>query len=210
MLQLMNIKKSYNVYPVLQISSLQLGNGIYWVKGVNGSGKTTLLKMIAGLLPFNGDILFKDISLKRKPLAYRQNASWAEAEPLFPEFMTGMDLLLLYRNIRKVSQDEIDKLIEFFKLSGYVNNATGTYSEGMRKKLSLALAFIGNAPLIVLDEPFITLDPDAIASVCDIVLDRHTNNRTTFLMSSHQELDKQLLLIGKELTVSNQTVSLLE
>ena len=207
MLQLMNIKKFYNVHPVLQISSLQLEKGVYWVRGANGSGKTTLLKMIAGLLPFEGDISFNTISLKARPLDYRRTVSWAEAEPLFPEFMSGMDLLLLYRNIRKISKDEIDRLVEFFNLSGYVNNAIGTYSEGMRKKLSLALAFTGNTPLIVLDEPFITLDPDAIASVCDIVLDRHKNNGTTFLMSSHQDLDKQLLLIGKELTVDNQTVS---
>ena len=58
MLQLMSVKKNYGKHLVLEISSLQLNSGIYWVKGANGSGKTTLLKMIAGLLPFEGDILF--------------------------------------------------------------------------------------------------------------------------------------------------------
>jgi ABC-2 type transport system ATP-binding protein len=207
MLRLEKIKKFYNVHLVLQIPSLQLEEGIYWLKGANGSGKTTLLKMIAGLLPFEGDILFNDISLKTKPLAYRQNVSWAEAEPLFPEFMTGMDLLLLYRNIRKAPQHEIDELIEVFGLTEYINNATGTYSEGMKKKLSLALAFIGNPSLIALDEPFITLDPDSIILVRNIILETHKNKETTFLMSSHQELAMELLRIGKELTVSNQTVS---
>jgi ABC-2 type transport system ATP-binding protein len=207
MLQLKEIKKFYNVHLVLQIPSLHLEKGIYWLKGANGSGKTTLLKMIAGLLPFEGDILFNEISLKNKPLAYRQNVSWAEAEPLFPEFMSGMDLLLLYRNIRKAPQQEIDKLIEVFGLTDYVNNATGTYSEGMRKKLSLALAFTGHPSLIALDEPFITLDPASIPLVRNIILETHKNKGTTFLMSSHQELDMELLVIGKELTVSNQTVS---
>lgn len=207
MLQLKKIKKFYNVHPVLQIPSLHLEKGIYWVKGANGSGKTTLLKMIAGLLPFDGDILFNDISIKTQPLAYRQNVSWAEAEPLFPEFMSGGDLLSLFRNIRKVPQHEIDKLIEFFGLTDYISNPTGTYSEGMRKKLSLALAFIGNQPLIALDEPFITLDPGSIALVRNIILETHKNKRTTFLMSSHQELNMELLGIGKELTVCNQTVS---
>lgn len=207
MLQLQKIKKFYNVHLVLQIPLLQLEKGIYWLKGANGSGKTTLLKMIAGLLPFQGDILFNDVSLKTKPLAYRQNVSWAEAEPLFPEFISGMDLLLLYQNIRKVSQQEIDKLIEIFEMTDYVNNATGTYSEGMRKKLSLALAFIDNPLLIALDEPFITLDPGSIVLVRNIILETHKNKGTTFLMSSHQALDAELLVIGKQLTVNNQTVS---
>jgi ABC-2 type transport system ATP-binding protein len=207
MLQLEKIKKFYNVHLVLQIPFLQLDKGIYWLKGANGSGKTTLLKMIAGLLPFEGDILFNDISIKTQSLAYRQNVSWAEAEPLFPEFMSGMDLLLLYRNIRKAPQQEIDKLIEIFGLTTYVNNPTGTYSEGMRKKLSLALAFIGDPALIALDEPFITLDPGSIVLVRNIILETHKNKGTTFLMSSHQELNMELLGIGKELTVNNQTVS---
>lgn len=184
--------------------------GIYWLKGANGSGKTTILKMIAGLLPFEGDILFNGISIKSRPLAYRQNVSWAEAEPLFPEFMSGMDLLLLYRNIRKRSQQEIDNLIGVFGLSDYVTNPTGTYSEGMRKKLSLALAFIGDPALIALDEPFITLDPGSIVLVRNIILETHKNKGATFLVSSHQELDMELLAIGKELTVSNQTVSYLQ
>lgn len=206
MLKLQRIKKSYDVQLVLQIPLLELETGIYWLKGANGSGKTTLLKMIAGLLPFQGDILFNNVSLKTKPLSYRQNVSWAEAEPLFPEFMSGMDLLLLYRNIRKVPQQEIDDLIRIFEMADYINNATGTYSEGMRKKLSLALAFIGNPLLITLDEPFITLDQGSIVLVRNIILETHKNKGTTFLMSSHQDLNMELLLIGKQLTVNNRTV----
>jgi ABC-2 type transport system ATP-binding protein len=206
MLQLEKIKKFYNVHPVLQIPFLHLEQGIYWLKGANGSGKTTLLKMIAGLLPFEGDISFNDISIKKQPLAYRQKVSWAEAEPLFPEFLSGIDLLMLYRNIRKTPQQEIDKLIEIFELNNYVNNPIGTYSEGMRKKLSLALSFIGNPSLIALDEPFITLDLASIVLVRSIILETHKNKGTMFLMSSHQERDMELLVIGKELTVSNQTV----
>ena len=169
MLQLMNVKKNYGKHLVLEIPSLQLNTGIYWVKGANGSGKTTLLKMIAGLLPFEVEILFKNISLQNKPLDYRKNVSWAEAEPLFPAFMTGMDLIFLYRSIRKVPQKAIDMLLELFTMTEYVNNAIGTYSAGMTKKLSLVLAFIGDSPLVVLDEPLITLDPEAFTSVCTFI-----------------------------------------
>ena len=84
MLELRNIKKSYHSEVVIQCQFLQLDKGIYWVKGTNGSGKTTLLKMIAGLLPFEGDIVYNKISQKNHPISYRRNVSWAEAEPLYP------------------------------------------------------------------------------------------------------------------------------
>lgn len=87
MLELRNIKKYYDLTLVVEISSLKLKSGIYLLKGANGTGKTTLLKMIAGLLPFEGDVLFNEISLKNKPVIYRQNIGWAETEPLFPSFM---------------------------------------------------------------------------------------------------------------------------
>ena len=88
MLELKDIKKLYNYKLVLEIPSLKLENRIYWVKGENGSGKTTLLKIIAGLLPFEGAVIFNKTGLKNEPLAYRKLISWAEAEPLFPSFLT--------------------------------------------------------------------------------------------------------------------------
>lgn len=206
MLQLTNVKKFYHTHLVLQIPFLQLKSGIYWVKGANGCGKTTLLKMVAGLLPFEGDISFKDISLKRSPLLYRQQVSWAEAEPLFPTFLTGTDLISLYRGVRKVPQHTVHTLTELFNMTGYVNGAIGTYSSGMVKKLSLLLAFLGDTPLVVLDEPLITLDPDAFTFLCTFILEKYKANGTTFLMSSHQELDTSLAIAGKELTVINGSI----
>ena len=207
MLELRNIKKHYNKNLVLDITFLQLVIGIYWVKGANGSGKTTLLKMIAGLLPFQGDIVFKDISLKNESLTYRQNISWAEAEPLFPSFMTGKDLLSLYQNIRKVTRKEVHSLLELFNMTEYINSAIGTYSAGMTKKLSLVMAFLGNPPLILLDEPFITLDADAYNLACAFIAEKNKNSGTAFLMSSHQDLNLELSLSGREITVSNKSIT---
>lgn len=206
MLQLTAVQKFYNKDLILDIPRLQLDSAIYWVKGANGSGKTTLLKMIAGLIPFEGDISFKNISLQREPLAYRQQVSWAEAEPLFPAFMTGMELVSLYGSIRKFSKKDTDALLEVFSLHDYVNNTIGTYSAGMTKKLSLVLAFIGNPSLVILDEPLITLDPNAFTAVSNYILNKFKNTGTTFLMSSHQEPDPGLLFSGKEIRVINKTV----
>jgi ABC-2 type transport system ATP-binding protein len=207
MLQLLNVKKSFNSSPVLQISSLQLHSNIYWLKGINGSGKTTLLKMIAGLLPFDGDILFKNINQRSKPVLYRQHISWAEAEPVFPYYLSGMALVSFYRSIRKASKREANLLLERFNMIDYINNATGTYSAGMTKKLSLVLAFLGNAPLIVLDEPFNTVDTESKSIINNFIIEKHISTGTTFLMTSHHELDAQLKTPGTNLILSNQTIS---
>jgi ABC-2 type transport system ATP-binding protein len=207
MLKLIDAQKSYNSQRILQVPILNLENGIYWVKGANGSGKTTFLKMVAALLPFEGDIICNGISLKNDPLMYRQKVSWAEAEPFYPPFMSGMDLICLYREIRKAPAYQVDRLIQLFNMQEYIKKPVGTYSAGMIKKLSLVLAFIGNVPLIVLDEPLITLDPEAFSTVSNLILGRQNNDGTGFLMSSHQELDAQIVVSGKVLVVSNQTVS---
>lgn len=206
MLNLQKVEKFYDHKLVLQIPSLQREKGIYWLKGINGSGKTTFLKMIAGLLPFKGDILLNDVSLKKNPVTYRKNVSWAEAEPLYPSYLTGMDLLLFYQNIREVKRKNINLLTDFFDMNSFINNKIQTYSTGMTKKLSLILALMGDQQLIVLDEPLITLDPNALTSLCNYIIDKFKTNETTFLMSSHQELDSRLLTSAKELFTVNQTV----
>jgi ABC-2 type transport system ATP-binding protein len=97
MLQFKNFKKLYGGFPALRIDELAIDPGIYWIKGVNGSGKSTLLKSIAGILSFDGDILLDDdISIKKQPVAYRQLVNFAEAEPVFPEFLTGKEMIALF------------------------------------------------------------------------------------------------------------------
>lgn len=207
MLKFSSVKKYYDKKLIVAINNLEMPHGIFWLKGTNGSGKTTLLKMIAGLLPFEGDIYWNTISLKSSPVAYRQNISWAEAEPLYPYFLTGMDLLLLYQGIRRASKKDANMLVERFSMTSYVNDKIETYSTGMLKKLSLALAFLGNQQLIVLDEALITLDPDGLSALCSLILDSYKKNNTTFILSSHQGLDSRLLVHSQELTIANQTVS---
>ncbi|WP_343669309.1 ABC transporter ATP-binding protein [Chitinophaga sp.] len=206
MLQLTNVRKAYQGKVVLNIPSLLLDPGIYWIQGANGSGKSTLLKIIAGMVPFEGDIHLKGSSLRQSPLAYRQHIGWAAAEPLFPPFMTGMDLVILYQRIRKVSQREIDQLIERFNVGNFIQGQAAAYSAGMTKRLSLLLAFIGNPSLIILDEPLTTLDTNSFTLMSDLILEAAQKNGTSFLMSSHQDLDTSLLNAQRALTVINQSI----
>jgi len=207
MLQLDHVKKSFNSRTVLEIPSFQFNSGIYWLKGPNGSGKTTLLRMIAGLLPFQGNMVFNGISVRRQALTYRQLTSWAEAEPLYPPFLTGTELLALYRSIRKADAADVDRLAVFMGVDAYLDSPVGAWSAGMTKKFSLLLAFVGSPSLIVLDEPLITLDGSALSTVAELIRQRClANPETLFLLSSHQEADMGLLPAGEEVLVKNQTL----
>lgn len=206
MLQVDNMVKKYGALTVLEVPSLQLCEGIFWLKGANGSGKTTFLKMIAGLLPFEGDIKVNNISLKQQPLRYRQQISWSEAEPLFPFFMRGTDIITLYRNIRNASKTETDKLVALFTMHDYINDAIGTYSAGMIKKLSLLLSFIGKPSLILLDEPLITLDADAVTIVLHLITEKYKTNGSSFLISSHQDIKEQDIIFNAEFFIQNKTI----
>ncbi|NSL85339.1 ATP-binding cassette domain-containing protein [Chitinophaga sp. Mgbs1] len=161
--------------------------------------------MISGQIPFEGDILFRGISIKRQPQDYRRQIGWAEAEPLFPPFMTGMDLILLHEHIRKADKAATRLLMEQLQLHSFVKGAIGSYSAGMTKRLSLALALIGQPSLVVLDEPVTTLDAHSFTAVSDIILEQQQRG-VTFLMSSHQDLDTRISQSQQVLTVVNKSV----
>ena len=186
MLKFLNAKKAYANDLIVEISDLQLDAGIYWLQGINGSGKTTLLRMIAGMSPFEGDITLNGISQSTHPLLYRKKISWAEAEPAYPPFITGKDLVLFYQEIRKAPDQQIDKLIIFSGLKKNLTNPIGTYSSGMVKRLSLLLAFIGHVPLILLDEPLSTLDAEVVFTLPDLINEYRQQYGTSFIFSSHQ------------------------
>ncbi len=206
MLLLQEVVKSYGKHVVLGIPSFHVDNGIYWIKGANGSGKTTLLKIVAGLLSFDGDVIINDISLKKQPLQYRRQISWSEAEPLFPSFLRGVDLIKMYSRIRKAPEAEVNKLVFVLKMDDYIANAIGTYSAGMTKKLSLLLSFLGKPSLIILDEPFITLDAETVSIVAELITEMNLNNKTHFIISSHQDIDMRELRFDKSFVLSDKTL----
>ena len=206
MLTILTAKKEYNGDLVLDIPHLQLVSGVYWLQGINGSGKTTLLRMIAGLVPFKGDIQINGISLCSKPLHYRREVSWAPAEPLYPPFVTGAELVGFYREIRKAASQQVDRLVTFFGIRSYLSNPVSSYSSGMVKRLSLLLAFIGEASLILLDEPLATLDVEAAHLLPTLIHERRQNDGASFIFTSHQSVISDELAIDKSLSITSGTV----
>jgi ABC-2 type transport system ATP-binding protein len=206
MIHLKQVDKYYNRKLILNIQDLKLTNDIYWINGMNGSGKTTFLKILAGIIPFNGDIIFNNISLKNEPVEYRKLVSYAEAEPLYPAFITGIELVRFYQDIRKAPGQQVDKLIAFSGLSQNLANPIGTYSSGMVKRLSLLLAFIGRVPLILLDEPLATLDAEAVQALPDLMTEYRLEYGTSFIFSSHQPFLSATSLTTRELAITAQTI----
>jgi ABC-2 type transport system ATP-binding protein len=194
MLQFRSFYKRYGSKLVLDIPDLYLETGLYWLQGPNGSGKTTLLRILAGILPFNGDVLLKGpnqqtpVSLRQSPTPYRRMIAWADAEPQYPGFLTGYELLDFYRNILHPEAAQVKRLIEDFGIGAWLDTRTASWSSGMTKKLSLLLAFLGKPALILLDEPLTTLDEPGSTVLSEFITLYQKDLGVTFLISSHQDI----------------------
>ncbi|QEL03523.1 ATP-binding cassette domain-containing protein [Olivibacter sp. LS-1] len=192
MLMINNLSKNYRNNTVLVSSSAKLSTGITWIKGRNGSGKSTLLKILAGLIDFKGSVIFNErINLKKHPIAYRKLINFAESEPLFPPFFTGWDMINLFLSAKNGSLQTLAHLISDFGMDDYLGYQIESYSAGMLKKLSLVIAFTGKPELILLDEPFITLDDDAIDKLVESIK-KSMMIGTNFIITSHYSISSSL------------------
>ena len=208
MLQFIQVKKEYGERVILSIPALTLTDGIYWLSGVNGSGKTTLLKMVSGLIPFTGHILLGGVNLRQNSVDYRRFVSYAEAEPAYPPFLTGQELIRFHHDIRGASSSQTGQLIERLGFGQFLSTPVGTYSSGMIKRLSLLLAFIGHTKLILMDEPLATLDTEAANVLPQLIEEYHTTYGTSFIFSSHSSFSGEKLIVNQKLLLRDQVIHL--
>lgn len=195
MLTIRSFEKRYDDALILKIDNLALDHGIYWVKGENGSGKSTLFKSIAGLIPFTGEIVFNKVDCIKEPTAFRAQINFAEAEPLYPGFLTAKDLIRFIGKTKRASRENMELVTKHFGVDHFFEKACETFSSGMLKKLSLTLAFLGNPKLIILDEPLITLDEQTRGKLVDLIK-QYAGRGVMFLISSHQLLEDNLPVSG--------------
>ncbi|MBL6447979.1 ABC transporter ATP-binding protein [Fulvivirga sp. 29W222] len=187
MLSISDYSKSYGFEPVLDIRKQNFPVGNHLIQGSNGSGKTTLFKSIAGMLKFDGEIALQgEISLVKDPVKYRLHVSYCEAEPRFPPFLTAHDLISFVAKAKKASKQQVNSLIEALNLDSFIHQPVKTYSSGMLKKTSLLLGFLGHPRVILLDEPFTTIDADTLKSLAQLI-SQHQQG-CVFLISTHQDL----------------------
>ena len=166
MIKIDNFSKTYNKkdYAVYNLN-MQISDGdICAFVGHNGAGKTTTLKCLVGILDFSdGDILINNKSIKKDAMACKSELAYIPDTPELYEHLRGIDYLNFIASVFKVpnelKKELIKKYSDMFEMGAYLNNTIGSYSHGMKQKLSLIAALIHDPQVIVLDEPFTGLDP---------------------------------------------------
>ena len=167
MLKIEHLTKTYGEKKAVDDLSLHIAPGeIYGFIGHNGAGKTTTLKSIAGILRFDeGEITIDGTSVKNDPLACKKKLAYIPDNPDLYEFMTGIKYLNFISDIFGVSADDrqarIRKYADLFELTNDLAQPIASYSHGMKQKLAIISAWVHEPRLIIMDEPFVGLDPKA-------------------------------------------------
>lgn len=207
MLKVKNYSKSYNNHTIVAVEDLEIPEGIHWVKGINGSGKSTFFRSVAGIIPFDGEISWNNLDIRKDAVTYRMQVNMSEADPLYPDYLSGYDLLNFIAEAKKAETSQLQQLAEVLGVDVYWKSAIGTYSSGMLKKISLLSAFLGKPSLIMLDEPLITIDDRSVKIVYELVKEYAEQQGVSFLLSSHQDFRFEQLAIKNMYLIQNQTIT---
>ena len=180
MLKINNLTKKYGDKAAVDSLSLHIAPGeIYGFIGHNGAGKTTTLKAAVGILPFDeGEIFIDGISVKDEPLKSKKQLAYIPDNPDLYDYMTGIKYLNFIADIFGVSAADrkrrIEDLSRRFELTKDLEQPIASYSHGMKQKLAIISAWLHEPRLIIMDEPFVGLDPKAshllkgmMREVCD-------------------------------------------
>ena len=161
--------------------------------GPNGSGKTTTLKLAAGLIqPDSGEVWIGDPPRHPWLREGRRALSFLPQRVAFPESLTGREVVEFYRRIRGTTAEDARAVMKFASLNGAGDRVVSGYSGGMVQRLGLAVAMLGEAAVLLLDEPTAALDPDGLCAFYGLVERRREQGRTV-LFTSHQVGDVERL-----------------
>ena len=159
-----NLTKEFNGFKAVDHVSLRMEKGIYGLLGVNGAGKTTTLKSIAGILQFDeGSIYVDGTSVVDDPLTCKKKLAYIPDNPDLYDFMSGIKYLNFVADIFRVPSTErmerIRKYAQVFDLTDDLGQPVAAYSHGMKQKLAIISAWVHAPRLVIMDEPFVGLDP---------------------------------------------------
>ena len=167
MLRIENLTKAYGEKKAVDDLSLNIRSGeIYGFIGHNGAGKTTTLKCVAGILGYDaGEILIDGMSVKDQPVKCKSALAYIPDNPDLYDFMSGIKYLNFVADIFGVSaqdrQERIRRYGDLFELTSDLAQPISAYSHGMKQKLAIIAAWLHSPKLIIMDEPFVGLDPKA-------------------------------------------------
>ena len=190
MLNIKNLTKTYGEKKAVDDLTLHIAPGeIYGFIGHNGAGKTTTLKSVVGILQFDeGEITINGISIKDDPLACKKIIAYIPDNPDLYEYMTGIKYLNFIADIFGVSADDrrerIHKYADMFGLTADLAQPISAYSHGMKQKLAIISAWLHEPKLILMDEPFVGLDPKA-AHILKGMMREHCAGGGAIFFSTH-------------------------
>ena len=189
MIEIKNFSKSYGENIAVDNLNLIIENGdICAFVGPNGAGKTTTLKAIAGVLDFDcGDILIDRQSIITNPIACKKKIAYLPDNPDLYEFLKGIDYLNFICDIYEIGakrNELIKKYGDMFELTGFLGNTINTYSHGMKQKLAIISALIHEPKVLLLDEPFVGLDPLSSHNLKEIMKEL-TKSGVSIFFSTH-------------------------
>jgi ABC-2 type transport system ATP-binding protein len=189
-IELRDITKRYNEIVAVNSLNLAIGTGeIFGLLGPNGSGKSTTLKMLLGLVqPTAGSITVLGLDVQNKPVEVKRLVGYVPESPNIYEFLTGIEYLDFIADIYDVptneKQQRINEYLKALQLEGREGDMINSYSDGMKKKISLISAFLHKPKLLILDEPLNALDPRSARIVKDFLHELKAQGVTT-IMSTH-------------------------
>ncbi|MGT2715144.1 ABC transporter ATP-binding protein [Streptococcus respiraculi] len=190
MLEVKNVTGGYVNIPVLKDISFQVADGeLVGLIGLNGAGKSTTVKEIIGLLsPYQGQILIDGESLQANPQAYRKKIGFIPETPSLYEELTLKEHLEVVAMAYDLDWDEAftqaEKLLKIFRLDEKLDWFPVHFSKGMKQKVMIICAFMVSPSLLIVDEPFLGLDPVAIDDLIHL-LEEEKAKGTSILMSTH-------------------------
>lgn len=222
MLEIINLSTGYTHHKmILKNISLTIPRGsIYGFIGPNGAGKTTTIKSITGILPFkHGDIYIDGHSLKREPLACKRITAYVQDNPEIYPYLTGQQFLDFMADMYNVSielrQIRIKDYSERLKFKPYLNQLVSSYSHGTKQKLAIIGALITQPKLLILDEPFVGLDPEATINLRKMMRDLCQQGSSVFFSTHVLEVAQKVcdhiaMIQNGEIVIEGNTQDLIQ
>ncbi len=198
MLKIEHLTKLYGEKNAVDDLSLHIEKGeIYGFIGHNGAGKTTTIKACCGILNFDkGEIYVDGVSVKADPMACKRKIAYIPDNPDLYDFMSGIKYLNFVADIFGVSQSDrqerIRRYADTFELTGDLAQPIGSYSHGMKQKLAVISALVHEPKLIIMDEPFVGLDPKASHTLKLLMRDICDNGGAIFFSTHVLEVAEKL------------------
>ncbi len=190
MLRIEHLTKKYGEKKAVDDLSLHIQKGeIYGFIGHNGAGKTTTIKACCGILAFDeGEIFIDGTSVKADPLTCKKKLAYIPDNPDLYEFLSGIKYLNFIADVFRVDKEtreaKIKELADTFEITADLAQPVSAYSHGMKQKLAIIAAFIHSPELIIMDEPFVGLDPKA-AHILKQMMRKHCDEGGAIFFSTH-------------------------